>query len=48
MAHSLDFCDSDEETNYCRDLVAQEQYEYFFYGIEGKSKLVFCVALETF
>ena len=40
MAHSLDFRDSDEEINYCHGLVAQEQYEYFMYGIEGKSKLV--------
>ena len=37
MAHSLDFYDSDEENDY-RNLVAQDQLEYLFYDIEGKSK----------
>ena len=37
MAQSLDFYEADGESDY-HNLVAQDQLEYFFHGIEGKSK----------
>lgn len=37
MAQSLDFYVADGESDY-HNLVAQDQLEYFFHGIEGKSK----------